>query len=171
MKKRKMNEISTDIMTLQMGLDMQDPKERELQIKSLFAELYDKEDGIHWLYTDNERKVDMIKEHMDKCKTVLNSIKRDNEQIKKLVVDNHKAVGSLPKHSVFNPVKVRNSSGAVHVEDERLIPEEYFILVQELKLDKKRVLQELKEGKTIPGVSLKTKPFVSGLRRRKDEHF
>ena len=57
------------------------------------------------------------------------------------------------------------------VEDERLIPDEYFILVQEMKLDKKRVLQELKKGKTIPGVSLVTKPFVSGLRRRKDEHF
>ena len=146
MKKRKMNEISTDIMTLQMGLDLQDPREREIQIENLFAELYDKEDGIYWLYTDNDRKVDMIKEHMEKCKTVLNSIKRDNEQIKRLVVDNHKAVGSLPKHSVF-------------------------ILVQEMKLDKKRVLQELKKGKTIPGVSLVTKPFVSGLRRRKDEHF
>ena len=171
MKKRKMIEISTDIMTLQIGLDMKDPKEREVQIKDLFAELYDKEDGIYWLYNDNDRKIDMVKEHIDKCRTVLNSIKRDNEQIKSLVVDNHKVVGSLPKHSVFNPVKVRNSSGAVDVEDERLIPEEYFILVQELKLDKKRVLQELKEGKTIPGVSLKTKPFVSGLKRRKDEHF
>ena len=61
-----MNEISTDIMTLQMGLDLQDPREREIQIENLFAELYDKEDGIYWLYTDNDRKVDMIKEHMEK---------------------------------------------------------------------------------------------------------
>ena len=169
MKKRKMHEISTDIMKLQMGLDMLDPEEREVQVKSLFAELFDKEDGIYWLYTDNDRKISMIKEHMDKCRAVMNSIRKDNEYVKKLVIDNHEAVGSLPKHSVFNPVKIRNSSGAVYVEDESMIPKEYFILVQEERLDKKRILQELKEGKTIPGVSLVTKPFVSGLKQRSNE--
>ena len=169
MKKRKMHEISTDIMKLQMGLDMLDPEERGVQVKSLFAELFDKEDGIYWLYTDNDRKISMIKEHMDKCRAVMNSIRKDNEYVMKLVVDNHEAVGSLPKHSVFNPVKVRNSSGAVYVEDESVIPKEYFILVQEERLDKKRILQELKEGKTIPGVSLVTKPFVSGLKQRSNE--
>jgi len=169
MKKRKMNEISTDIMRLQMGLDMLDPEEREVQIKSLFVELFDKEDGIYWLYTDNDRKISMIKEHIDKCRTVTNSIRKDNEYIKRLVINNHEALGSLPRHSVFNPVGVRNSSGAVNVEDESIIPKEYFILVQEERLDKKRILQELKQGKTIPGVSLITKPFVSGLKQRSNE--
>ena len=169
MKKRKMNEISTDIMRLQMGLDMLDPEDREVQVKSLFTELFDKEDGIYWLYTDNDRKVSMVKEHIDKCRAVMNSIIKDNEYIKQLVINNHDAVGSLPKHSVFNPVKIRNSSGAVNVEDENVIPREYFILVQEERLDKKRILQELKQGKTIPGVSLVTKPFVSGLKQRSNE--
>ena len=169
MKKRKMNEISTDIMKLQMGLDMLDPEERKIQIVRLFAELFDKEDGIYWLYTDNDRKISMIKEHIDKCRTVMASIRKDNEYVKQLVINNHEQVGSLPKHSVFNPVKIRNSSGAVHVEDESIIPKEYFILVQEERLDKKRILQELKEGKTIPGVSLVTKPFVSGLKQRSNE--
>ena len=169
MKKRKMNEISTDIMRLQMGLDMLDPEEREVKIKSLFIELFDKEDGIYWLYTDNDRKTSMIKEHIDKCRTVMNSIRKDNEYIKRLVINNHEALGSLPRHSVFNPVGVRNSSGAVNVEDESIIPKEYFILVQEERLDKKRILQELKQGKTIPGVSLVTKPFVSCLKQRSNE--
>ena len=169
MKKRKMNEISTDIMRLQMGLDMLDPEDREVQVKSLFVELFDKEDGIYWLYTDNDRKVSMVKEHIEKCRAVMNSIKKDNEYIKQLVINNHDAVGSLPKHSVFNPVKIRNSSGAVNVDDENIIPREYFILVQEERLDKKRILQELKQGKTIPGVSLVTKPFVSGLKQRSNE--
>ena len=164
-----MNEISTDIMRLQMGLDMLDPEDREVQVKNLFVELFDKEDGIYWLYTDNDRKVSMVKEHIEKCRAVMNSIKKDNEYIKQLVINNHDAVGSLPKHSVFNPVKIRNSSGAVNVEDESIIPKEYFILVQEERLDKKRILQELKQGKTIPGVSLITKPFVSGLKQRSNE--
>jgi len=164
--KRKMHEISTDIMTLQMGLDMKSPEERTVQLQDLFLELFDKEDGIYWLYVDNEKKVDMVKDHINKCKIVLNVIQRDNEQIKDLVINTHESLDSLPKHSIFNPIKIRNSSGAVLVEDESIIPKEYFVLVQEERLDKKRILKELKEGNKIPGVKLVKKPFVSGLKER-----
>ena len=164
--KRKMHEISTDIMTLQMGLDMKSSEERAVQLQDLFLELFEKEDGIYWLYTDNEKKVGMVKDHIGKCKIILNVIQHDNEQIKGLVLDTHKSLGSLPKYSVFNPIKVRNSSGAVLVEDESIIPKEYFVLVQEERLDKKRILKELKEGNKIPGVKLVKKPFVSGLKER-----
>jgi hypothetical protein len=164
--KRKMHEISTDIMTLQMGLDMKSPEERTIQLQDLFFELFDKEDGIYWLYVDNEKKVDMVKDHINKCKIVLNVIQRDNEQIKDLVINTHESLDSLPKHSIFNPIKIRNSSGAVLVEDESIIPKEYFVLVQEERLDKKRILKELKEGNKIPGVKLVKKPFVSGLKER-----
>jgi hypothetical protein len=164
--KRKMHEISTDIMTLQMGLDMKSPEERTIQLQDLFLELFDKEDGIYWLYVDNEKKVDMVKDHINKCKIVLNVIQRDNEQIKDLVINTHESLDSLPKHSIFNPIKIRNSSGAVFVEDESIIPKEYFVLVQEERLDKKRILKELKEGNKIPGVKLIKKPFVSGLKER-----
>ena len=166
--KRKMYEISTDIMTLQMGLDMKSPEERAIQLQDLFLELFEKEDGIYWLYTDNEKKVSMVKDHIGKCKIILNVIQRDNEQIKSLVIDTHESLNSVPNHSIFNPIKVRNSSGAVLIEDESIIPKEYFILVQEERLDKKRILKELKEGNKIPGVKLIKKPFVSGLKERKD---
>ena len=164
--KRKMHEISTDIMTLQMGLDMKSPEERTIQLQDLFLELFEKEDGIYWLYTDNNKKIGMVKNHISKCKVILDIIQRDNEQIKGLVIDTHESLDSVPKHSIFNPIKVRNSSGAVLVEDESMIPKEYFILVQEERLDKKRILKELKEGNKIPGVKLVKKPFVSGLKER-----
>ena len=156
-------------MEIQMGLDLHDPEERRLQVEDLFNELYEKEDGIYWLYTDNERKVEMVKEHIAKCRNVLKAITRDNEQIKGLVIQNHKAVGSLPKHSVFNPVSIRKSNGAVRIDNEDNIPLEYYIEKTESVLDKKRILKELREGKTIPGVSLITKPFVNGLKERKFE--
>jgi hypothetical protein len=166
--KRKMHEISTDIMTLQMGLDMKSPEERTIQLQDLFLELFEKEDGIYWLYTDNNKKIGMVKNHISKCKVILDIIQRDNEQIKGLVIDTHESLDSVPKHSIFNPIKVRNSSGAVLVEDESIIPKEYFVLVQEERLDKKRILKELKEGNKIPGVKLVKKPFVSGLKERSD---
>jgi hypothetical protein len=167
MAKRKMHEISTDIMKLQMGLDMIDPKERELKIQDLFEELYDKEDGIYWLFNDNERKIDMIIGHIDKCRKIMKSLSKDNDQIKLLVISTNESLDTIPKHSVFNPVSIRESNGSVDIIDSNDIPQEYWIEVVTKKLDKKRILKELKAGKTIPGANLKTKPFVSGLKERK----
>ena len=70
----------------------------------------------------------------------------------------------MPKNSEFNPLKIRKSSGAVEVIDENDIPDEYWVTVQTKKLDKKRILSELKEGSEIPGVRLIKKNFIGGFR-------
>jgi len=161
--KRKMSEITTDIMSMQMGLTFNED-EFDLQLEELFAELYDKEDGIYWLYKDNDKKIELVKEHMDKCKRIMNMIKNGQESIKGMVMSRHESVGSLPKHSVFNPVSIRNSNGAVDAYDEDVIPEEYFVTVQTKRLDKKRMVEEMKAGSKIPGARLVKKPFVNGLK-------
>jgi len=161
--KRKMSEITTDIMSMQMGLTFNED-EFDVQLNELFAELYDKEDGIYWLFKDNDKKIELIKEHMDKCKRIMNMIKNGQESIKSMVMTRHESVGSLPKHSVFNPVSIRNSNGAIDAYDEEAIPEEYFVTVQTKRLDKKRMVEEMKAGTKIPGARLVKKPFVNGLK-------
>ena len=161
--KRKMSEITTDIMSMQMGLTFSED-EFDIQLEELFAELYDKEDGIYWLYKDNDKKIELVKEHMDKCKRIMNMIKNGQESIKGMVMSRHESVGSLPKHSVFNPVSIRNSNGAVDAYDEDKVPEEYFITVETKRLDKKRMVEEMKAGMKIPGARLVKKSFVNGLK-------
>ena len=68
------------------------------------------------------------------------------------------------KVPAFNPLKVSKSAGAVDVINEDLIPEEYYIEVITTKLDKKRILGDLKEGASIPGVRLIQKEYVRGLK-------
>ena len=161
--KRKMSEITTEIMSMQMGLTFSED-EYEIQLNELFEELYDKEDGIYWLFKDNDKKIELVKEHMDKCKRIMNMIKNGQESIKGMVIARHESVGSLPKHSVFNPVAIRNSNGAVDAYDEDVIPEEYYVTVQTKRLDKKRMVEEMKAGTKIPGARLVTRPFVNGLK-------
>jgi len=161
--KRKMSEITTDIMSMQMGLTFSED-EFDIQLEELFAELYDKEDGIYWLFKENDKKIELVKEHMDKCKRIMNMIKNGQESIKGMVIERHDSVGSLPKHSVFNPVAIRNSNGAVDAYDEDIIPGEYYITVETKRLDKKRMVEEMKAGVKIPGVRLVKKPFVNGLK-------
>ena len=87
-----------------------------------------------------------------------------NERVKQLVIESHAELKTMPKNSVFNPLKIRKSAGAVEVIDENDIPDEYWITVQTKKLDKKRILEELKDGSKIPGVRLLRKNFVGGFR-------
>ena len=55
-------------------------------------------------------------------------------------------------------------TGKVEVIDETKIPEEYYVEKIETRLDKRRVLEELKEGKDIPGVRLIKNKHVRGLK-------
>ena len=163
--KRTMNEITTDIMTQQMNMEMSvDPKQFEVQIQELFTELYQKEDGIYWFYRDNEKSMEMVDEHIAKCKHIKKMMHNTNERMKQLVIESHGSTNTMPKHSVFNPLKIRKSAGAVEVIDENDIPNEYWIEVITKKLDKKRILEELKTGTKIPGVRLLRKNFVGGFR-------
>jgi len=91
-------------------------------------------------------------------------MKRAQERIKMLVIGTYAEVERLPKHSVFNPIKISKSAGAVDVVDEEAIPREYWIEVITKRLDKKRILQELKDGTIIPGVRLANNAFVRGLK-------
>ena len=161
--KRKMSEITTDIMSMQMGLTFNEDN-YDIQLEELFAELYDKEDGIYWLYKDNDKKIELVKEHMDKCKRIMNMIKNGQESIKGMVMTRHESVGTLPKNSVFNPVSIRNSNGAVDAYDEEKVPDEYYITIQTKRLDKKRMVEEMKAGTKIPGARLVKKSFVNGLK-------
>ena len=161
--KRKMSEITTDIMSMQMGLTYNEDN-YDIQLEELFAELYDKEDGIYLLYKDNDKKIELVKEHMDKCKRIMNMIKNGQESIKGMVMTRHESVGTLPKNSVFNPVSIRNSNGAVDAYDEEKVPDEYYITIQTKRLDKKRMVEEMKAGMKIPGARLVKKSFVNGLK-------
>ena len=150
-------------MSMQMGLTFNEDN-YDIQLEELFAELYDKEDGIYWLYKDNDKKIELVKEHMDKCKRIMNMIKNGQESIKSMVMTRHESVGTLPKNSVFNPVSIRNSNGAVDAYDEDKVPDEYYITIQTKRLDKKRMVEEMKAGTKIPGARLVKKSFVNGLK-------
>lgn len=84
--------------------------------------------------------------------------------MKMYLLSSHQLTGSLPKHSALNPIKIRESSGAVDIIDEEEIPETYWVAVLTKKLDKKRILSDLKAGKEIKGVRLKKNDFITGLK-------
>jgi len=116
------------------------------------------------MYKESEKEIEMFEAQIKKLKSHTAVMKRAQERIKMLVIGTYAEVERLPKHSVFNPIKISQSSGAVDVIDEEVIPREYWIEVITKRLDKKRILQELKDGTTIPGVRLANNAYVRGLK-------
>ena len=55
-------------------------------------------------------------------------------------------------------------SKSVDIIDESKIPETYWVEVITKKLDKKRMLADMKQGKKIPGADIATNKYMKGLK-------
>ena len=162
--KRSILDIASDLALVRHDIQLTSEEDVMQRVDELYVELHRKEDGIYWFYRNVEGQISIFKEQIDKLTKYVKTLKNAQERIKGLVIGAHQTIGELPEHTAFNPLKVSTSSGAVDVIEEGLIPEEYYVEVITTKLDKKRILEELKEGASIPGVRLVQKEYVRGLK-------
>tara|TARA_R110002051_G_scaffold12620_2_gene43601 strand:- start:165 stop:656 length:492 start_codon:yes stop_codon:yes gene_type:complete len=160
--KRSLNQISSDIMLVQNSFELTE-QEIDEQLDLLHDELHDKENGVYWFYKNLDSKVALAKEYKEKADAVIKKLKYTQEKLKGLVVEAYAASKQLPAHDEFNPIKIIET-GQVEIIDESKIPSEYYIEKIETRLDKRRILEELKEGTEIPGVVLKRNKHVRGLK-------
>ena len=161
---RSIIDITRDLVLAKNDYEIFNEEDLMARVDELFTELHQKEDGIYWMYKESEKEITLFEEQIKKLKAHTAVMKRAQERIKSLVMGTFDEVQQLPKHSVFNPIKVSQSAGAVDVISVEDIPDEYFIEVITKKLDKKRILQELKDGATIRGVRLVNNSYVRGLK-------
>ena len=161
---RSLVDITRNLVLAKNDYEIFNEEELMERVDELFTEMHQKEDGIFWMYKESEKEIEMFEAQIKKLKSHTAVMKRAQERIKMLVIGTYAEVERLPKHSVFNPIKISNSSGAVDVVDEEMIPKEYWIEVITKRLDKKRILAELKEVTTIPGVRLSNNAYVRGLK-------
>ena len=161
---RSLIEITRDLVLARNDYEIFNEEDLMARVDELYTELHQKEDGIYWLYKESEKEITLFEEQIKKLKAHTSVMKRAQERLKELIRGTFAEVEQLPKYSVFNPIKVSQSAGAVDVIEESDIPDEYFVEVITKKLDKKRILQELKDGARIPGVRLATNSYVRGLK-------
>ena len=161
-KNRSLNEISSDIMLVQNSFELTE-QEIDEQLDILHTELHKKENGVYWFYKNLDSKVALAKEYQDKARGIIKKLNYTQEKLKRLVLEAYAASGQLPAHDEFNPIKIIQM-GKVEIIDESKIPSEYYIEKIETRLDKRRILEELKEGVQIPGVRLKKNKHVRGLK-------
>ena len=157
-------EITRDLLIAQQEYEIFESDDLKERIDQLRDEQYKKEDGIYFFYKDFDKEIELFSDQISKAQRYVKWLKSEQERMKLHLISSHQMTGSLPKHSALNPIKIRKSSGAVDIIDEDKIPKEYYVPVTTLKLDKKRILSELKAGKEIKGVRLKQNDFITGLK-------
>ena len=161
---RALVEITRELVSKQESAEIFDDELVVRQIDDLIIERTQKENGIQYLYGEIQGEIELFNKQADKMKTYVKFLKNSQERIKSYVVSNYEETGELPKHDIFNPIKISESAGAVDVIDEHKIPDYYFIEVVTKRLDKKRLLKDLKDGSDVPGVRLEKKSFVRGVK-------
>ena len=161
---RKLSEITRDLVLATNEYEIFDDADLQAKIDELVAERSKKEDGIYFFYQDMEAEIDIFDKQIKKAQRYVRFLKRQQEGLKQYTIDMYSNTGELPKHSALNPIKISKSSGSVLVEEEELIPYEYWKKVTELKVDKKKILEDLKSGKQVPGCKLVKKSYVRGIK-------
>tara|TARA_R100001530_G_scaffold116313_1_gene83361 strand:+ start:59 stop:550 length:492 start_codon:yes stop_codon:yes gene_type:complete len=161
---RSLSEITRDLLIAKNEYEIFESDDLKERIDQLRDEQYKKEDGIYFFYKDFDQEIELFDGQIKKAQRYVKFLKNEQERMKMHVISSHQITGSLPKHSVLNPIKIRESSGAVDIIDETKIPDTYWIAVTTKKLDKKRILADLKAGNEIKGVRLKKNDFITGLK-------
>ena len=161
-QKRSFFDITDDIVTAKQDI-FANEEEIEQKLSILFNELGQKEDGVYWFVKKIQQDIDLADEYITKIQTEKKKRQNAIKGMKSMVIDANLTAGKLPKHSEFNPIKVMESA-SVNIIDENKIPDTYWIEVRTKKLDKKRMLAEMKRGTKIPGADIAKNPYVKGLK-------
>ena len=151
-------ELTTEIATANTDLFATE-EEIEQKLEVLFYELGKKEDGLWTWFKATQADIDLADEYISK----IQKLKKVRQNSQKCMIEVSEKTGKLPKHSIFNPLKIMESK-SVDIIDESKVPETYWIEVITKKLDKKRMLADMKQGKKIPGANIATNKYAKGLK-------
>ena len=155
-------ELTTEIATANTDLFATE-EEIEQKLEVLFYELGKREDGLWTWFKATQADINLADEYISKIQRLKKIRQNSQKWMKNTMIEVSEKTGKLPKHSVFNPLKVMESK-SVDIIDESKIPETYWIEVITKKLDKKRMLADMKQGKKIPGADIATNKYMRGLK-------
>ena len=153
-------ELTTEIATANTDLFATE-EEIEQKLEVLFYELGKREDGLWTWFKATQADINLADEYISKIQRLKKIRQNSQKWMKNTMIEVSEKTGKLPKHSVFNPLKVMESK-SVDIIDESKIPETYWIEVITKKLDKKRMLADMKQGKKIPGANIATNKYAKG---------
>ena len=138
-------------------LEMADDMESDALVDTLEAlqgEIEEKAENIAKLVKNLEADAKIIKEEEQRLAERRRAIEAKVERLKAYLQQQLEVAGLQKVKRPTITVAIQNNPPSVEIADEKLIPSE-FMIPQPAKIDKKAILERLKNGEEIPGCSIK----------------
>ena len=138
-------------------LEMTEEMESDALVDTLSAlqdAIEDKAENIAKLVKNLEADAKIIKEEEQRLAERRRAIEAKVERLKTYLQEQLEVAGLQKVKRPTITVAIQNNPPSVEIADEKLIPSE-FMIPQPAKVDKKSILDRLKNGEMIPGCSLK----------------
>lgn len=149
-------ELTTDLKELQ-EIDFTQVEEEQIEeVKGIIkTQIESKSAGIIAVIRNEESDIDAIKVEIKRLQELKKSKENKIENLKKYTKECLEDADIKKVSTSLGNMTVRKNPASVDVLDENLIPSEYKKEVVEVKVDKKAILADLKEGVVIEGAALK----------------
>jgi seryl-tRNA synthetase len=136
------------------NLEDMEPEVREDTLASLQDAIEVKAENIAYVIRSKDLEVDVIKAEIkrlqDRCKSVENAKER-----LKTYLEEQLTLANVDKvKTPYVTVALQNNTPSVQIADENLVPAEFITIETIRKIDKKSLLQRLKDGETFDGISI-----------------
>jgi hypothetical protein len=149
-------ELTTDLKELQ-EIDFAQAEEEQIEeVKGIIkTQIESKSAGIIAVIRNEESDIDAIKVEIKRLQELKKSKENKIENLKKYTKECLEDADIKKVSTSLGNMTVRKNPASVDVLDENLIPSEYKKEVVEVKVDKKAILADLKEGVVVEGAALK----------------
>lgn len=140
-------------------LDMDLPAEQVADTLALVQEDFEKKaQHIGFVVESMDVTEKALSAHLDDVKKRLEAVKNRKQALKDYLQTNMEATGISKIECQYFKISLQASPASVVVDDESLIPDDYFITTRALQ--KATVKQALKDGYDIPGCHLEAGTHV-----------
>lgn len=149
----KLYDLTSDYVQLLDMAEQLDPDTFKDTLESIQESIEDKVENTAKLIKSIEADVSAIKAEEKRLKERRQVLETKIDSIKNYLKEQLELAGIDKVKRPTITVSIQKNPPSVKIIDQKLIPSS-FMIQQEPKLDKKAILQNLKEGKTVPGVEL-----------------
>ena len=134
-----------------IGDDEVDLDSLEIALSSVEDSIESKAESMAKLIKGIDGDVAMLKEEEQRLAKKRKSLENKQKNIKGYLENQLTVMGKDKVQGKLFTVAMQNNPPSVKFIDEDLIPEEYKEIVETIKIPKKKILDDIKEGKEVPG--------------------
>ena len=130
--------------------------EFEVRLQTLSDQLTKKTDSVIEWVKSIEDKINNINSRITELNEYKKSMIRSLENFNRYVVDSMDVMGVVKLEGEYGKISIRKPSQVLDVYDENKIPIEYIskVIIEETKIDTKKIKDLLKSGEIIDGAQL-----------------